>query len=105
RARTAQREVDGRLRNHAKRIIGVLSRLSEDAVLLPVRDTEHDKGMILLDLACLVKRGNMPAFASRLRKLGAGEKTNDIALSWSGPWPAYSFAGSSFHQAGDRVIG
>jgi hypothetical protein len=103
RARTAQREVDVRLRNHAKRIIGALSRLSEDVVLLPVRDTESDKGMIFLDLACLVKRGNMPAFASRLQKLGAGEKKNDIALSWSGPWPAYSFAGSSFHPAGRQV--
>ena len=98
RERVAGREASQRVRDHAKRIIARLSLFAEDMVLLPLRNPEDGKGMIFLNLACLVRRSNDRAPLAALRKLADKEK-DDLALSWSGPWPAYSFASGLFSSA------
>jgi len=91
--RSAQHETNRRVQAHAKRITGVLAKLTEDMAPLPLRISENGTGMVFLNLACLVKRGEAGALLSNLAKLAAKEKKRDITLAWSGPWPAYNFSG------------
>ena len=76
--------------------MSALSRAAVDMAALPLRNPESGKATIFLNLACLVERAKTPALLSGLRKLAVSQKRKGVVLTWSGPWPAYSFAGGLF---------
>ena len=96
RQRTARQQAAEQVHAHAQRITAALAKLAEDMAPLALRSSENGKETIFLNLACLVKRGEAGALIARLAKLAAREKKANITLTWSGPWPAYSFAGGLF---------
>lgn len=77
----------------AQVIVDALTPFVEDCRHLPLRDGTRQP---LLNLACLVRSVSLPAMRSMLEDLCAGERTHHVTLGWSGPWPAYSFAGDLF---------
>ena len=93
RQRAARQEAERCVHAHAKRITAHLAELAEDMAPLPLRNSENGKRTLFLNLACLVKDVETRTLPSRFAKLAAMEKKKNIILTWSGPWPAYSFAG------------
>jgi hypothetical protein len=96
RRKAAQLEARGRAASDASRTAGQLfrelRRHAADAALRPPADP---RAPLLLDAAFLVSRDGRSRFKSAARRARARLEREGFALSLSGPWPAYNFAGKA----------
>jgi hypothetical protein len=72
----------------AEELVGACSEL----VHLPLR-ASGSQGPPVLNVACLLEHSGSAAFEERLRELEARERRESLIVTWSGPWPPYSFVG------------
>jgi hypothetical protein len=76
-----------------------LADVVEEIVHLPLHDLGRDHKHLSLNLACLLRRQDVARLESKLKRLLAREQEYNVTLTWSGPWPAYSFVGSIFSSS------
>jgi len=77
----------------AQRVQEVLEANAVDACALSLqpRDLSCRDGEMVLNFACLLRRGRANEFRARLDRLSAGFLEQGLTLEISGPWPAYHF--------------